>query len=650
MISHKAYERRPIRVRSNRVGSNRVTAALLCLVSNISTGATINANTFSDEFGTGATTCSLREAVQSANNNADAVGCTHVGSYGDDTINLPVGFYTLTRGDFGSFTDIDEDNNALLDIDIRSNLTINGLGTSTNLSIGNTSGDYRGRIFHIISGTVTINDVTIRDGEVPNGRFGGGLRSNPDTTVTLNGVRVVGNEADGGAGGILNAGTMTINDSKIDLNKTNNAVDGGGGIYNAGGTLILNSSIVTGNRTEGNGANGDGAGIYHDSAGPLILNNTSVHSNVIAIGGVISTPVFGNGGGLFAKGGSIEITDSTFSNNIAAGNNAQGGGIRCIQGTSLAITRSLIAFNEAKENPDLSEDGLRGGGISNLCDSLTITDSIISNNIVDNGIDRNIPERFARGGGIYAESDTLIVRSLVIGNSSSQDGGGMEVRPEGEDDLRIVNSTISDNAAGQEGGGLMYSRGFIVGGKSSDFLLLSSSVLNNRANTGHYPASKAGGASMQILGGAQSGKIANSVIAGNVLEDLPAEGECDSSLISLGNNLFQDGTGCDPQDFDPSDRFGQPAGLAAATNNGGLLIGSILGIRAGMLTRAPLPTSVLVDAGNPLGCRDVNSPSTFLATDQIGINRALDGNNDGNARCDIGAIEFTFNLFTNSFE
>ncbi len=39
-------------------------------------GATINVNIFIDEYNDTATGCSLREAVQSANDNADFGGCT----------------------------------------------------------------------------------------------------------------------------------------------------------------------------------------------------------------------------------------------------------------------------------------------------------------------------------------------------------------------------------------------------------------------------------------------------------------------------------------------------------------------------------------------------------------------------------------------
>jgi hypothetical protein len=57
-------------------------------------------------------------------------------------------------------------------------------------------------------------------------------------------------------------------------------------------------------------------------------------------------------------------------------------------------------------------------------------------------------------------------------------------------------------------------------------------------------------------------------------------------------------------------------------------------------THALLVGSPAIDGGNPSGCRD--QFGALLTTDQRGFPRPVDGNNDGLARCDIGAYE----LFT----
>ena len=82
-----------------------------------------------------------------------------------------------------------------------------------------------------------------------------------------------------------------------------------------------------------------------------------------------------------------------------------------------------------------------------------------------------------------------------------------------------------------------------------------------------------------------------------------------------------------------------PAFGALSTNNGGPVAGSSLGTISGMLTRAPNPSSPLLDRGDTNGCRDVNG-TTLLTTDQLGNPRAIDGPDpDTTARCDIGAVE-----------
>src|SRR4029434_3974851 len=103
-------------------------------------------------------------------------------------------------------------------------------------------------------------------------------------------------------------------------------------------------------------------------------------------------------------------------------------------------------------------------------------------------------------------------------------------------------------------------------------------------------------------------------------------GECDGTIISNGNNLMEnyDTSHCtvtgNPLLADPR--------LGPLQNNGGPT-----------QTHALLSGSPAIDAGNPNGCRD--QFGVLLTTDQRGLPRStLDGNRDGTARCDIGAVEF----------
>ena len=102
-------------------------------------------------------------------------------------------------------------------------------------------------------------------------------------------------------------------------------------------------------------------------------------------------------------------------------------------------------------------------------------------------------------------------------------------------------------------------------------------------------------------------------------------GECDGTIISSGNNLMEnyDTSHCtvigNPLLADPK--------LSPLQNNGGPT-----------QTHALLTGSPAIDGENSTGCRD--QLSALLLTDQRGAERHLDGDGNGSARCDIGAVEF----------
>ena len=92
-------------------------------------GATITVNTTDDELNADSD-CSLREAVQAANTDAAVDGCT--AGTGADTIVLSAGTYVLSPG-----STADEDNNASGDLDVLSDITIEGAGAATTVIDGN---------------------------------------------------------------------------------------------------------------------------------------------------------------------------------------------------------------------------------------------------------------------------------------------------------------------------------------------------------------------------------------------------------------------------------------------------------------------------------------------------------------------------------
>ena len=191
--------------------------------------------------------------------------------------------------------------------------------------------------------------------------------------------------------------------------------------------------------------------------------------------------------------------------------------------------------------------------------------------------------------------------------------------------LTIENSTISGNVASQ-GGGISNIAGRVT--------ITNSTISGNIANAGGgiFNNHAVLGYCCQFCVGSRDGTLIlnNSVIAGN---QAPVAPEIANTSILTANNFNLFGANGNagvtgftpgPTDIVPSVSLAQI--LAPLNNNGGPTD-----------THALVAGSPAIDAGNPSGCRD--NAGMLLPTDQRGFLRLDDGNNDGTARCDIGAYE-----------
>jgi hypothetical protein len=177
---------------------------------------------------------------------------------GPDTINLETGCtYTLTVAN--------NVNNGLPIV--ASEIEINGNGAT----IRRDSAAPLFRILEVASGAkLTLNSLTITGGRpsaVSNFDGGGGILNGG--TLTLNNSSVSGNTAQFG-GGIKSPGTLALNSSTV----SGNSAAFGGGIGNQG-TATLNSSTVSDNTANQRGPSGDsGGGIYNRRT--LTLKNSII--------------------------------------------------------------------------------------------------------------------------------------------------------------------------------------------------------------------------------------------------------------------------------------------------------------------------------------------------------------------------------------
>ncbi|HHM04641.1 MAG TPA: hypothetical protein ENJ19_02725 [Gammaproteobacteria bacterium] len=356
--------------------------------------------------------CTLRAAVQESNALAGA-----------DTINIETGVYPLTLTGGG------ESAAATGDLDISDDVTIKGAGQSATVIDAQNAGD---RVMQIFSGTVILQDLTLRNGAVDG--EGGGLYIASGATVTINSCTIENNAAtSGGAGnggGIYNAGDLTLNKATVQNNTSVLGVNGlgGGGIFSRGQLMVLASTVHANSTTNTPGASGGGirllgatgAGANLSSA---IVRNSTVSNNSAELGGGIYND--------FARLG-IEL--SVIENNTAV---SAGGGLGNFGRTT--VSRSVVRNNTSRNANATATQGL-GGGVFNAA-SLDITSTTVHNNTGN------------LGAGIYNDSQgTLALKnSTVSANAatvaSTSEGGGVYNSRE----IAVFNSTIFDNQASSGG-------------------------------------------------------------------------------------------------------------------------------------------------------------------------------------------------------
>jgi CSLREA domain-containing protein len=283
----------------------------------------IQPTTFADEFNA-SPPCSLREAIRSAFADMAVGGCP-AGS-GFDTVQLLAGVYQL------SIAGPPEDLGVSGDLDIATQMNVDGVGAGVTVIDG---GDID-RVIHVgvpdfgSQPVVTMSGLTIRNGTTDEG---GGIFVDVGSSVTLQDVAVLDNEAEGG-GGISNAGTMTIERSTV---AGNEGSDGTGGIGNhLQGVLTVVDSAIVGNRVPGAGA---GGGIRNSGAGRVTLTNVTVSGNdALGSGGGINTSTDPAG---FLHLNNVTITGNR-AGNTSTGDNAGGG----IHGSGeIEIQNSIVAGN-----------------------------------------------------------------------------------------------------------------------------------------------------------------------------------------------------------------------------------------------------------------------------------------------------------------
>ena len=528
--------------------------------------------------------CSLRAAISEANALASP-----------DVITLPAGIFTNTTQAAAN-----EDSNLGGDLDINSDITINGAGSATTIvQAATTPGVASERVFHLrFSGPKVLNDLTVRHGRNTGSALGAGVLVEAGTVVvTLNRVVIANNEGGANGGGLAissaNASITTLNLCSVENNTTGSMVSGpsnGAGVLFLGATatLNINDSNITGN-TVSNMGSSSAAGLYSD--GILNITNTVVSNNTATSSGSTTFA-----GGINIIGGTATILGSTIGGNVSTvtggGGSGFAGGISS-QDATLILANSVVSGNTASR----FHAGIRTIAL-NAPTTTTITNSTISNNTAafEGGGVINF------SGGLEAAT-TNITGSTVRGNSANGPtniGGGLENfhSSTGAAVINVTNSTVSGNIAAR--------------GAGSHNSGIAASINFNFSTIAGNTATVGGGGIFQTAGGTTS--LKNSVVADNAA---PAGPDISGVVTSLGYNLVEnvtggtfavlagDVTGTDPQ-------------LGPLANNGG-----------STMTHRPSPSSLAIDA-IPTGTSDCG---VAVTTSQNGLPRPQQ------AGCDKGSVE-----------
>jgi CSLREA domain-containing protein/uncharacterized repeat protein (TIGR01451 family) len=604
--------------------------------------------------------CSLREAIDYAND--PTTGNDECGDGSADaefTIVLTASTYTLTGAN-------SENLNASGDLDIEltaANDILNIQGNGARIDANGVD-----RVFDINpddTDTIDVNiyDLTITGGDVSAlNQSGGGILA-LDTDLWVEGSTIAGNKVS----------TTIMNAS-------------GGGIYigegsGTGYSLTITNSVIGGPTAADGNAAYYGGGIYANyidagETAKVTITNSVIQNNVTSSND-------GYGGGIYFGGGDLDgavltVKYSTISDNSAG---QMGGGIYNDEDMTAVIDWSHILTNTAgyggggialyefaSNSPVISihntiiqgntagSDTMQifGGGLVIWVDApiVDIWRSQILDNVSDN-LSTSGGEGWSGGIDIYSYTSggkVTIRESLIDGNQAKSGSGGTDRASGGGlvlwgylDEAHISDTTISNNVAdasdGGGGGDNADSGGVFVGDGAINLIITNTTISGNRAEGGDG-WNGAGGINVWNVASAQLSYV---TIAGNHADDDTGgiyNNDTTTTLyatIVTGNTAgTADTKNClfaTPIAGTSADNISEDNGTANGCDSGaGFTTGTapLVGPLAdnGGPTQTHLPQGAAID-----GVATAGLCNGTIATDQRGVPRPIGTN------CDIGAVE-----------
>jgi CSLREA domain-containing protein len=359
--------------------------------------------------------------------------------------------------------------------------------------------------------------------------------------------------------------------------------------FSVDGTIVLSSPLPTITNDMGIDGTGRSIAISGNSAVSIFSVNgaTLWLTKLTVVNGVT---------GLLNTNGTVHVTGSLFAGNSerairnegsvtvaqstfsrnGSTSTTSGAAIYNFPGASLTITASRFVHNVATGHHGI------GGAIFNNRGTVTISHSTFVRNVAS---EQGSAISSFEGMRLDIANSTFIANDAPVGALFVEGGS-----------LALWNATVAENT----GGGALY----MYGGSHT---VTNSTFVGNTAP---------GGLVTTIVSDGGSATFRNTLVSGTM-----SGTSCGASAGSIsdgGGNLSWPDTSCPGLKVDPK----LDAGLR---NNGGPT-----------LTVALRWNSPAIDRGNATTCR----VAPINDRDQRGGSRSIDGDRDGVARCDIGALEY----------
>lgn len=425
-----------------------------------------------------------------------------------------------------------------------------------------------------------------------------------------------------------------------------------------------------------------------------------VGANVRISGGDIAAGVIIDGNGHRPFSVAVGATTTALELNyltIRRGGSIDSGGCVSVRNQLTALKLDSVRLEECRVYFQSAATGVRGGAVF-AAGPLQVIDSVFFNNQIESSAAVPVASVDAIGGALFKEgahavtirrarfeNNRVYLNNTLPSTCASGRGGALGLNMPGSglsvliiDSIFINNGTPCRNpslgfdieGAGDGGAMVYYGNGaneltlennYFTGNQGRDggavgVMQSLSTMMTARNNTFFANRAKNAGGGLALVNCCHA-RIEHNTFSDNIAEGagqpsqlwlsvtnlialnhnvLNGNNSCAASLSAAqtgvaGWNLYFGGS-CQIENDTGSQFVSYMSWLLPPASNGGFIP-----------TMRPAFGSAAIDAGNPAGC---------LAQDARYVLRPIDGDADGIARCDIGAVESTFidALFKNGFE